>query len=368
MELIMKTLVMDIMQDRTQTALIHEGKLVEVVTNNQTDIVGNIYVATVERAQKNFAFLHLPNGAKAFLQRKNHIDTATLKVGQKLTIQIKKEATQEKDAFASEDINFVGKNLILLKSPTKTGVFVSDKIQETKSEQLRTLAESICPNGFCLVIRTIAQFASTEEINEELAILHTKASNILQQADAQSTAPTLIYNENQEHHYTSSLRALLSTNVDNIVINNQEHLCYISKMAQTFGVTTTYKQGDLFAEYEVIYQLKELTKNKVWLKSGGYIIIEKTTALTVIDVNTGKNTNKNKDILTQTNIEAATEIARQIRLRNITGIIVIDFINIKYSPPLLNHLKEQVKKDRTTTVVVGITNLGLVEMTRARSN
>ena len=186
------------------------------------------------------------------------------------------------------------------------------------------------------------------------------------QTDMQN-APALIYSENSGMPYKSTLLALLEQgDIDSIVINNESHLEQIAEISAPYNIQPRLFSGDIFGEYEVYRHIKGLSDKKVWLRSGGYIVIEKTSALTVIDVNTGKYTNKKADTSIKTNLEAANEIAKQLRLRNITGIIIVDFINTENKRSLLDHLRCQVKKDRTPTLVVGITSLGLVEITRKR--
>ena len=377
----MKTIVVDVDCDSARTALIDDGKLIEVIYNNEESIQGNIYLATVERVQKKFAFLKLCDNTQAFLQRNDtHFNCGLpkLKGGIPVLVQVKKNAYGDKSAYVTEEINFVGKNIILLKSPFKSGVFVSDKIEDHKKEELREFAASICPVGYSLIVRTIAYKASQEEMENELQQLKQKALSILNFAQKAIDdyyllnsrtpfKPYLLHSDNKDICYKSTLISLFGTEVDSIVINNEDDIAEISDLANKYGIVPKYIYGDIFNEYGITCQLSTMQKSKVWLKSGGYILIEKTHALTIIDVNTGNNISKYKDVVEKTNMEATVEIAYQLRLRNISGIIIADFINTNNKDELLKNLKKEVKEDRITTVVVGITNLGLVEITRARN-
>ena len=358
----MTTIVMDIQNGFTKTALLSKGKIVEVVTDTKENIYGNIYLAIAENVQKNFAFLDIGTDKHAFLQL-NNVYSEKIKGGQKIIVQIKKLPTENKGPFVSRDITFVGKNILLLKSEYKTGIFVSDKIDEKSKNDLKLMIQEFCPPGFSIILRTLSQNATKQEIVQEIQTLYLKAQGILNCA---TDAPALLYSENSNACYKSTLMALLNQGADKIIINNEDHLPIVNEIANQYGVNCTFAPGDVFDEYEINNQLDKLLKNKIWLKSGGYIVIDKTTALTVIDVNSGKYTNKKNDINLITNLEAATEIAMQLRLRNISGIIIIDFINIENTDKLIEHLSDQVKKDRIPTKVVGITSLGLVELTRKR--
>jgi len=298
----LQTIVMDIQQSKSHIALLHKGKLIEHTQNHARDIQGNIYLAKVEKVSKTFAFLDIGLPQRAFIKLK---EEEKLKGGQTLVVQVKKNGTTSSE-IVNDDRNIEQKGPVV----TKNTSFPQKDMGDT---------------------------------------------------------PKLLYSENATEPYKSTLLALLAQGgIDQIIINNESHLDRIAKMSASYNLKPKLFLGDIFAQYEVQHQIDALHHKKVWLKCGGYIVIEKTSALTVIDVNTGKYTSKRTDTAIKTNKEATEEIAKQLRLRNITGIIVVDFINVKNSEPLLDHLRDEIKKDRTPTTVVGITPLGLVEITRKR--
>ncbi|MCL2611400.1 MAG: ribonuclease E/G, partial [Defluviitaleaceae bacterium] len=270
-------------------------------------------------------------------------------------VQVQKDKIGTKLAFATKTINLAGRYIVLRKNAF--GVTISKKIEDDNHVEF---AKTICPEGFGIVLRTASKDASEEDIRKELEELHSKIEEMEKQI-----SPTLLYSPNEIAHYEASLRTFLPE-AEKIITNDD--IDNIKKIAQGYEVSfTTYNKGhDLFAEYEIDKQLA--LREKVWLKSGGYILIEQTKALVVIDVNTGKSSEKN--MFLRTNKAAATEIAKELRLRNLSGIIMVDFISMTSKDDeseLLAHLIEETNKDRIKVNVLGFTNLGLVEMTRKKT-
>jgi ribonuclease G len=227
--------------------------------------------------------------------------------------------------------------------------------------------------GVGLIIRTAAQGVSPEELADEIPFLIDWWKSI-EQKEKQSTAPKELYRD--QGLAARAFRDMFDRDVARFVVNDRAAADEVRAMMREQGIDVSrleYREGeyDLFDRFGIESDIKRTFQRKSWLKSGGYLMIDHTEALTVIDVNTGKYVGDSslQQTIFHTNLEAAAEIARQIRLRDIGGIILIDFIDMtteQHKDELLHTLKEELKKDRTRTNVLGITQLGLVEMTRKK--
>jgi len=325
----MKKIIMEISTDIAKTALVENGKLIEILIDdkNKLSMVGNVYCGKVADIFKDFAFIDIGGGKKIFLQQ-----SQALKPGQLIIVQVLKDESKGKNAFGTMDIELVGTYIILKKDGSTR-------------------------------LRTAGKTAKSEDIEDELITLRARMEGIF----VLEKNHGIVYSQNADKPiYYNSLKALLREELDQIVVNKDLEI--ISEIAQ--GVSVVLRNDDIFNEFEINHQLEQALKKKVWLRSGGFLIIEPTEALTVIDVNTGKLTARKKGIILKNNMEAAKEIAKQLRLRNLSGIIIIDFVNmdnIEDKQILLSCLKQEVKKDRIICNVVGITTLGLVEMTRKKT-
>lgn len=358
----MNVVVVDVKENHTKIALLKGGHALEVFIDikDKPSKVGNIYIATVRDVHPKFCFVTIKdkNGEEeqAFLQEQS------LKIGEKVLVQVHKDKQINKDStlskltFVSKAINLAGKYIVLRKN--SFGINASKKLsqEDDKSE----IVSKFCPEGFGIVLRTASKDASLEEIKEEITYLREK---IIRMENEDTNK--LLYSPNEITYYESSLRHLLPE-AEKIVTNN--NIEEIKKICKGYNINfTTYNENhDLFKEYEIDKQID--LREKVWLKKGGYILIEQTKALISIDVNTGKSSQKN--LFLGTNKEAAEEIAKQLRLRNLSGIILIDFISmtsIDNRNELLKHLTEETNKDRIKVNVLGFTNLGLVELTRKKT-
>lgn len=387
----MRNIIMDFTSMTIRTALVEDGKLIEVLiddTQNSTS-VGNIYAGKVENIFNQFAFIEIGKEKKSFLQLDDIRQRAIYKevngkkklninMGQQLVVQVLKDEIGEKGATVTTELSFTGKYIVLIKiEDNKMGsVFVSKKIEEAdERKRLNKIATASLPLGYSIIIRTDCTGVNQENIIEEINNLYNISHNLISRS-AYIKPPALLYSE--ANIYSSSLKSLLKENIDNIIINSDKEFENVKTIAKNYFNNDVDKvklyQGELniFDEYEIESQIEKTLNKKVWLKSGGFIVIEETEACVVIDVNTGKHTaKKNKDdIILKNNKEAATEISKQLRLRNLSGIIIVDFIDMKSEidkQSLMSHLHKVLKEDRVGVNIVGMTSLGLVQLTRKKT-
>lgn len=292
--------------------------------------------------------------------------------GQEIVVQIFKEPFGSKGARVTMNLTFPGRYLVLL--PGCNYIAISRRIDdENERNRLKSLAKSLLPTGVGAIIRTAAQGMSEKELSGDIKMLSKQWKRIQGKA-VKSKAPSLLYADLALAERI--IRDTATMSVNRILINNRE---MHEKMQETAAVMAPSlvpkiilkETEDPFNMYNVQAQIEQALYRKVWLKSGGYLIIDQVEALTVIDVNTGKYVGKDNLSATilRTNLEAATEISRQLRLRNIGGIIIVDFIDMDKQDDkneLIAVLEKEVKKDRTKVTVLGLTRLGLVEMTRKK--
>ncbi|MCL1905928.1 MAG: Rne/Rng family ribonuclease [Clostridiales bacterium] len=294
-----------------------------------------------------------------------------LKEGQEVLVQIFKESQGDKGARVTMQPTLPGRYTVLL--PVGSHVAVSRRIEEeAERERLREIMKDLVV-GQGAIVRTAAAGVSAGELAEDLRGLNRMWKRIQGKA-AHSKAPSLIYHE--QDMLRRVIRDTVSSDIERILVENAEAADKlretIAEAAPELDCKISLRAGtDLFAVYGVEEQMQKALRRRVWLKSGGYIVFDQTEALTVVDVNTGKfvgNSNLEETVLTA-NLEAVTEIARQLRLRNTGGIIIIDFINMEqehHRQMLVDALDEELKKDRTRVTMMGMTNLGLVELTRKK--
>lgn len=296
-----------------------------------------------------------------------------LKEGQEILVQMEKEPIGAKGSRVTTNISLPGKYLVLL--PLTRHIGVSRRIENnTEKERLRGIAESLCPNGMGIIIRTAAQGRNAEDFERDLETLCAQWERINKQGIS-ARAPALIH---KDLGLTFRLvRDILTEEVTELVVDHEEVFQRLVEYTRSIlpSLTSRLKFWDrsvpLFTAQGIEPEITGLMNKKVWLNCGGYIVIEETEALTAIDVNTGRylgSRNLEETVLV-TNLEAAAEIARQLRLRDIGGIVIIDFIDMKKSENrdmVLDKLQECLKRDRSKTHVLEITELGLVQMTRKR--
>jgi ribonuclease E len=375
--------------DTTQTQIvILEGPvLVEhyVAKDDSNSAAGNIYLAIVRNVLPGMEAAFLDFGAS-----KNGVLYASdvagggrrnggrngkriedvLKEGDKVLVQVTKDAMGAKGARLTGTPSLPGRYLVLV--PDSDSVGISRRLPDTDRNRLRDVINKVRPEGFGVIVRTAALHASAEELAADISRL-TKQWNAIKEQAESGNAPNLIHEEPEllikviREHFTADFRKLLiddKTSHDTVISYLQATAPDLVSKVQSYE-----DEIALFDRYHVDDQLKKALDRKVFLPSGGHLVIDRTEALTVIDVNTGKFVGSStlEDTVLQNNLEAAEEIGRQLRLRDIGGIIVIDFIDMESTEnqqKVLRRLKETLAKDKTRTQVFEVSHLGLVEMTR----
>lgn len=373
----MNKIYIDALSGRVRTALKENGELTEIIYENNNDFsVGNIYVGRVTKVLRGqFIFIDIGDEKNAFLQpdaaKEPYIYDSRgkicLKEGDSIAVQLVKEAVDEKGAVVTTRLNFTGKYSVVIANDSGTGI--SKKIaDEEKRKELKCLAKSVVPADYAVILRTDCESADTEVIKKELSDLVADAENIKKKS-AYIKPPALLYRELDD---TARIVRDLALGKDTEVITNSEKMAQSLKTEIGLENITIYNDSiPLFHNFGIESGIEKALHRKVWLKSGGYLVIDYTEAMNVIDVNSGKHTGKNlKDFALKVNLEAAQEAAKQIRLRNLTGMIIIDFIDMPDKNDIekvSDRLKECIARDRITTTLVGMTELGLMQLTRKKT-
>ena len=343
---------------KSKVGNIYLGKVKNVLPGMEAAFVsfgeeknGVLYVADIEGSTKNSKIENL------------------LKADQEILVQVVKDAMGEKGARLTGQISLPGRYLVLIPNSKTKGI--SRRLADNERERLDKIIRKIKPNNFGVIVRTAAEGVSEESLKVDIEKLveEWKTVSNYQSGDA----PKLIHKEPDvsikviREHLNSTFKKVL---IDKKSQHDQVKEYVKLTSPEISDIVDHYDdQLGLFERYHIEDQIKKALDRKVWLPSGGHLIIDRTEALTVIDVNTGKFVGKNslEETVYENNLEAAEEIARQLRLRDIGGIIVIDFIDMesqKKQQNLLNKFKQELAKDKTRTQVFDISRLGLVEMTR----
>lgn len=381
----------------TRVALLEDKELVEVYIERPLTgrMVGNIYrgkvssvlpgmqAAFIDIGSEKNAFLYLGDAVpqKEFNEEdddicqdvKDYNIDEILRPGQELTVQVIKEPIGSKGPRVTTHITLPGRHLVLLPNADYTGV--SRRIEnDSERNKLRKIAEKLKPKGMGLIVRTASEGKSEEDFSHDLSFL-LKLWESIKHKELSGPIPRCMHKDLNLIY--RSVRDLFTWDIDRFVINDRNQYEKVLELVEMISPGLKYrveyfsKNYDLFEYYQIESKINRALSRKVWLKCGGYIVLDRTEALTVIDVNTGKyvgNINLEETVL-KTNMEAAGEIAKQIRLRDIGGIIIIDFIDMhehEHQQMVLDALKNALKRDRTKTTVVGMTGLGLIEMTRKK--
>ncbi len=294
--------------------------------------------------------------------------------GQEILVQVSKEPLGSKGARITSHISLPGRHLVLM--PMVEQIGVSRRIEsEAERRRLRDIVQNIKPPGFGLIVRTASEGKGEAEFRQDLDFL-LKMWNSIQKRKATSPVPSLIHKDLDIT--LRAVRDLFTQDVERAIIDSEEQYRKIMEFCDTFmpqlksAIELYDKEEPLFDYFGIEMEISRALGRKVWLKSGGYIVIDTTEALTVIDVNTGRYVGKRnlEDTILRTNLEAVKEIAYQLRLRNIGGIIIIDFIDMEKESSrekVFQALREALKKDKSKTNILKISELGLVEMTRKRT-
>ncbi len=371
-------------------ALIENGKLIEYYEENENSKrkEGNIYIGIIKDVVKGMqsafvdigteknSFIHLKDVLPQVDEKKETLDTnikieQVVKPNQKILVQVKKDSNEQKGARVSTHINLPGKYIALL--PNSDIITISQKIENKKEQdRLMKLVKENLSKGNGAIIRTSAE-NKEKEIIEDIKKIEKKWNDIIQTSvNPKLNKAKLLYKS--ENIVEKMLMDLADENIEKITVNDKqikkelENLKSENKEYENIKIDLKEKE-DVLDIYDLKKQIEKLQNRKIWLKCGGFITIDKTEALTAIDVNTGKYTGTQnlEQTVCRVNKEATVEIAKQLRLRDIGGIIIIDYIDMKNpenKEKIENLLKEELKKDRSKTQVEGFTKLDLIELTR----
>lgn len=373
-------------QDNLKTImLVENGILVEKHEEHekQKRLEGNIYLGKVVNVLKGMqaAFIDIGEARHSLIkvqdilpkvditkekQQEKPIEDV-LKEGEKIIIQIKKDGTASKGAKVSTHINLSGRFAVLM--PDTKIITVSQKIEnEGKRKELIEIAKKVLPANTGVILRTSSENATEEEIQKDIQELEEKWIKIREKATKTQKAPELLYDNMALIRRTAI--DIIDRGLERIIVNDKKIYEDVKKMLNDMkNVKIELIEENLFNIYSLSSQIEKMENRKIWLKCGGFITIDRTEALTAIDVNTGKYIGKKnlEETIYKVNQEATVEIARQLRLRDIGGIIIIDYIDMhkdENKELIEKLLKEQLKKDRAKTQAVGFTKLNLFEMTR----
>jgi ribonuclease G len=390
-----KEILINVGEEETRVAVLENKVLVEMYIERSPNqrLVGNIFKGRVENVLPGMqaAFVDIGLEKNAFLYVEDAIPARTpdsgqnqgnstmatnicdiLKHGQELIVQIVKEPIGTKGARVTTHITLPGRYLVLM--PTVDYIGISRRIEdERERDRLRGMAARIKPEGMGVIVRTVAEGVDEDELRLDINMLAGLWRKIVNRSN-HGPVPNLVHRDLEL--VQRILRDTFTEDVDRLIIDSRYEYEKILDLLDILGPRLKVKvfleeRNNLFVENNIDAELEKALKRKVWLKCGGYIVIDQAEALTAVDVNTGKyvgSTNL-EDTVLKTNLEAAVEIARQLRLRNIGGIIIVDFIDMsreEHRQQVLEVLEEEIRKDKTKTNILGITQLGLVEMTRKK--
>jgi ribonuclease E len=389
--------------DVTQIAVLEDSVLVEhyVARESQTSLIGNVYLGRVQNVLPSMeaAFVDIGKGRNAVLYAgevdwsslgmdgKPHRIEDALKSGQTVLVQVTKDPVGHKGARLTGQISLPGRFLVYVPRGHTSGI--SRKLPDTERSRLKDLLKQVLPEDAGVIVRTAAEGATEEQLNRDVAALTARWDDVSKKSES-SQAPQLLYAE--PDLMLKVVRDLFNEDFRSLVVDGDDAWetieAYVSHVAPDLADRLERWSGgngdgrdgdadgdgrkDVFAEYRIDEQIVKALDRKVWLPSGGSLVIDRTEAMTVIDVNTGKFTGSGgnlEETVTRNNLEAAEEVVRQLRLRDIGGIIVIDFIDMVLESNrdlVLRRLVECLGRDRTRHQVAEVTSLGLVQMTRKR--
>lgn len=387
-----KKIIVNCNNRATRVAILESGKLVELYIERPLEhrIIGNLYKGIVANVLPGMqaAFVDIGLEKNAFLYvddvytdifndekpppSRSAIDKL-LKVGEEIIVQVVKEPFGSKGARVTGQVTLPGRYLVLV--PGADYIGVSRRIEsQVEKERLRREAGRIRPAEMGLIVRTVAEGTDEPSLVQDLEFLVQLWHRVLARFQ-QKTAPAILY---QDLALTCRIaRDLFVEDFTSFLIDNEHEYEKVREILDCFSPqlknkVSYYNHAEpIFERFDVEKELEKALQGQVWLKSGGYLVFDETEALTVIDVNTGRYTGRRNlaETILKTNLEAAEEIARQIRLRDIGGIIIVDFIDMTiedHRRKVLGKLNESIRQDRTKTYVLGLTSLGLVEMTRKK--
>ncbi|HTW14576.1 MAG TPA: Rne/Rng family ribonuclease [Nocardioides sp.] len=376
----------------TQIGVLEDKVLVEhyVARESQTSLIGNVYLGRVQNVLPSMeaAFIDIGKGRNAVLyagevnwSALGHKDGQPRKIesvlssGQSVLVQVTKDPIGHKGARLTSQVSLAGRFLVYVPDGTTSGI--SRKLPDTERTRLKTLLKEIVPDSAGVIVRTAAEGASEEELTRDVEVLKARWEDI--EKRTKGGAPQLLYGE--PDLTLKVVRDLFTEDFGKLVIEGDDAWETVSAYVQHVApdlqdrlerFTPGENGKDVFAIHRIDEQIAKALDRKVWLPSGGSLVIDRTEAMTVVDVNTGKFTGSGgnlEETVTKNNLEAAEEVVRQLRLRDIGGIIVVDFIDMVLESNrdlVLRRLVECLGRDRTRHQVAEVTSLGLVQMTRKR--
>jgi ribonuclease G len=392
-----KDIIVDVLDIETRIAILQDGSLIEYYLDRgeHASIVGQIYKGKVLNLISGLkaAFVDIGLDKNGFLplneipfeefselfesevemEHEYRPEEIKLKKNQEIIVQVTKDSYGIKGPRITSYISLPGRYVVLLINAKNIGV--SRKIRQRRErESLFKIAKQIKPTGMGLIIRTAAARAKPEEIKREVTLLKREWEKSQQKGKA--SAPTLIYQEPDA--LIKTVRDTFNYETRNLIIDSEvaykNIISYLSKVSPRMRSRVKLYNDPIpiFQKYNVEEQLKNLTERKIWLRSGGYIVIDQTEALVAIDVNTGKASKEKQAerLALTTNLEALKEIARQLRLRNIGGLVIVDLIDLEKKEninKMLKEFKSLIRDDRARYRIGGINEFGLLEFTRERS-
>ncbi|MGJ9642548.1 Rne/Rng family ribonuclease [Actinotignum sp. GS-2025c] len=373
-----------------QIAVLEDDVLVEhyVARHTQISMVGNVYLGRVQNVLPSMeaAFVDIGKGRNAVLYAgevdwkaagvtgKNRRIEQALKSGDTVLVQVTKDPIGHKGARLTSQVTLAGRHLVLVPGGDMTGI--SRKLPDSERSRLKKLLKEIVPEDHGVIVRTAAEGASAEQLQDDVDRLTKSWKEIQRKAKAAKTAPQVLKSEPELA--VRVVRDIFNEDFDSLRVQGEDAWETISTYVEELSpelmdrVSRWDDSRDIFEAYRVEEQLAKAFDRKVWLPSGGTLVIDRTEAMTVVDVNTGKFTGSGgslEETVTRNNLEAAEEIVRQLRLRDIGGIVVIDFIDMVLESNrdlVLRRLIECLGRDRTRHQVAEVTSLGLVQMTRKR--
>lgn len=375
--------------NRIRTYFIEDEEVVEIHSSLKNDSrshryrLGDIYIAKVKNIVPNIgaAFVEIEKGVNCYYDMKDAEQSVftsksgkkPLCIGDELVVQISREAVKTKAPTVTGNISFTGRYAVLTHGNTRIGV--SSKIPKLLREQYKNDLKKYANTDFGIIVRTNAKDAAFSDVEAEIECLREEYYDLMQTARTRVCFTCL---KSAPPSYILDLKNVYMDGMEEIIIGNTElytriHMFFQSEMPEKTELLRLY--DDVSFPLDKLYStqtvLEKALRERAWLKTGGYLIIQPTEALTVIDVNSGKTANRSgsEEGALKVNLEAARESARQIRLRNLSGIIIIDFINMESeenTQKLLRELKYHLAKDPIQTTLVDMTALGLVEITRKK--
>ena len=371
----MKKILVQNKRHEKSVAIIRNGDLVNyyVEKDDNPHLLGNIYKGKIQNILPGMqaVFVDIGRDKNAFLQlgKKQKYE-----IGQDIVIQIKKEAIGTKGPRATTALSIPSHNVVIL--PRVNYIGVSQKIPIQKRKKLFDIAKRIRLQNTGLIIRTAAEDCDIETLTDEVHSMY-KFWKSIERSMIKRKSPSLLYSDNDL--MSKIVRDEFTAEVDEFAIDSLKITNQVRKLVKGISpnlldrVKRYEDRTPIFEKYKVESEIKKLSQREVELPSGGFIVIDKTEALTAIDVNTGKFVGDLNlaDTVYKVNIEAAEVILRQLRLRNIGGIIIVDFIDMfkeEHKEGLLQYMRREARKDKIKTKIIDMTPIGLVEITRQRSS